>query len=92
MSNSSNFHMHSGTREHFCKTDIHQVQDVFIAERDRVNWALMSDQVIGIIQSSAARIRMICKYVSDEDCMWWADQNLLRVRDIKFSVVNSTND
>ena len=77
----------TSTREHFYRTEIHQVQDVFVAERERVNWALLSDQVVSIIQSSAARIGMICKDASDKDCLRWADENVLRVRDIKFAVL-----
>ena len=77
----------TSTREHFYRTEIQQVQDVFVAERERVNWALLSDQVVSIIQSSSARIGMICKDTSDKDCLRWADENVLRVRDIKFSVV-----
>ena len=44
----------TSTREHFYRTEIQQVQDVFVAEHERVNWALLSDQVVSIIQSSGS--------------------------------------
>ena len=44
----------TSTREHFYRTEIQQVHDVFVAERERVNWALLSDQVVSIIQSSGS--------------------------------------
>ena len=75
------------TRQHFYRTEVQQVQDVFISESLSVNWATMADGVIGIVQVSAARIGMLCKDRHDSESVRWSVENPLRLRDVKYDVV-----
>ena len=70
------------TRQHFYRTEVQQVQDVFISESLSVNWATMADGVIGIVQVSAARIGMLCKDRHDSESVRWSVENPLRLRDV----------
>ena len=53
-------------RQHCYRTEIFQLQDLFIGEKENVNEALISHAALAIMQSTAARIGMMTND-NDED-------------------------
>ena len=72
-------------REHVYRTEIFQLQDLFIGEQESiesVHEALITHSALAIMQSSAARIGMMAKTRHDERTVRWKKENPLRVRDV----------
>ena len=58
-------------RQHCYRTEIFQLQDLFIGEKENVNEALISHAALAIMQSTAARIGMMTKTRHDERTVRW---------------------
>ena len=72
--------------KHAYRTEIFQLQDDFISETDNINEALIGHSVLGIMQSTAARVGMMAKTRHDHKTVRWNKENPLRVRDLRHKV------
>ena len=73
-------------RKHCYRTEMFQLQDACIAEKDNVNEALIMHAALAIMQSTAARVGMFTKTRHDGACIRWKKENPLRVRDVVHKV------
>ena len=73
-------------RKHVYRTEMFQLQDLFIGEKEKVNEALIAHAAVSIMQSTAARVGMLTKTRHDATCVRWKKDNPLRVRDIVHKV------
>jgi len=73
-------------RKHVYRTEVFQLQDLFIGEKERVHEALLGHATMAIIQSTAARVGMMTKSRHDERTPRWSKEHPLRVRDFKYAV------
>lgn len=58
-------------RKHVYRTEVFQLQDLFIGEKEKVNEALITHATVAIIQSTAARVGMMTKTRHDERVPRW---------------------
>ena len=69
-------------RQHVYRTEMFQLQDLFISEKQNVNEALITHAAVAIMQSTAARVGMMTKTRHDATSVRWKKENPLRVRDV----------
>jgi hypothetical protein len=69
-------------RAHCYRTEMFQLQDACIGEKENVNEALIAHAAIAIMQSTAARVGMFTKTRHDGTSVRWKKENPLRVRDV----------
>ena len=74
-------------RKHFYRTEVHQVQDVLLAEEEDINGAIALGAALAIMQTTAARCGMLTKDNYDAQSVMWADKNPLRVRDVTYALL-----
>ena len=73
-------------RQHVYRTEMFQLQDLFIGETEDINEALIAHAAVAIMQSTAARIGMLTKTRHDGTSVRWKKENPLRVRDVVHKV------
>ena len=65
-------------------------QDLCLAEKEKVNAAMLLDVACGIVQTTAARPGMMTKDRFDEKSLRWRFENPLRVRDVTLAAQELT--
>ena len=73
-------------RKHFYRTEVHQIQDVLLAEKEDVNGAIALGAASVLMQTTAARCGMLTKDAYDAKSVRWSDEHPLRVRDVSYSL------
>ena len=71
---------------HVSLSQMFQLQDLFIGEKENVNEALIAHATLAIMQSTAARVGMMTKTRHDATSVRWKKENPLRVRDVVHKV------
>jgi len=62
-------------RQHCYRTEIFQLQDLFIGEKHNVNEALIAHSTLAIMQSTAARVGLMTRTRHDERTVRWKKEN-----------------
>ena len=73
-------------RQHCYRTEMFQLQDLFIGEKENVNEALITHTAVEIMKATAARVGMMTKTRHDGRTVRWKKENPLRVRDVVHKV------
>ena len=75
-------------RKHVYRTEIFQLQDLYINDKENVNESLIALAAQSVQQSTAARVGMFTKNRYDKKSARWKKdtENPLRVRDVKHKV------
>ena len=67
-------------RDHVYRTEVFQLQDLCIGEKEDINRALVLHSAIGLIQSTAARVGMFTKTRHDAKTARWSKEHPMRVK------------
>ena len=73
-------------RKHFYRTEVHQIQDVLLCEKESVNKAIALGAAFGIMQTTAARSGMFTIDEYDKHSSVIDDKCPLKVRDVKYAL------
>ena len=73
------------TRKHFYRTEVYQVQDMLLKEKEQVNFAIVLGAAAAFLQATAARSGMFTTDEYDKKSAFWCGEQPLRVRDVKFA-------